>query len=51
MTTNGDTLPQPRPISIEDVQRMLGALTLEMEMLRRENAALREALMKKEQPA
>ena len=30
---------------MEDVQRIVGALTLELELLRRENAALRAALL------
>jgi len=36
--------PAPRPITMDDVQRIIGAMALELEMLRRENAALREAL-------
>ena len=45
MTTEA---PAPRPITMEDVQRMLGAMTLEIEMLRRENASLRDTLNGKE---
>ena len=44
MVTDTPAPPAPRPITMEDVQRMLGAMTLEIEMLRRENASLREAL-------
>ena len=35
-----------RQVMMEDVQRMIGALTLENDLLRRENALLRQALEK-----
>lgn len=41
----GPIIP-PRQITMEDVQRMIGAMTLELEMLRRENAILRQHLDK-----
>lgn len=36
--------PSATRITMDDVQRIVGALTLEVEILRRENAALRAAL-------
>jgi hypothetical protein len=38
------TTPTPRPITIEAVHQLIGALTLELDALRRENAALRAQL-------
>jgi hypothetical protein len=40
----------PRPLTIEDVHKLIGALTLELDQVRRENALLREALMRNGQP-
>jgi hypothetical protein len=34
-------MPDPVGLTIEDVQRIVGRLLLELELLRRENAALR----------
>ena len=36
----------PKPITIEDVHKMLGGMMLEIEMLRRENVILKEQLAK-----
>jgi hypothetical protein len=47
MTNNNVGITQPRPISLEDVQRIIGAMSLEIEMLRRENALLRLELESK----
>ena len=47
MTTNDG----PKPVTVEDVQKMLGAMMMEIEVLRRENASLREQLSGKEEPA
>jgi regulator of replication initiation timing len=44
--------PESRPIRMDEVQRIIGSMMLEIEMLRRENMELREALAKsQEQPA
>jgi hypothetical protein len=34
----------PKPVTMEDIYRLIGALHLEIEVLRRQNAALREHL-------
>ena len=34
----------PRPVTLEDVHRLVGALCVELDMLRRDNARLRERL-------
>lgn len=39
-----ESAPLSRPITMEDVQRIIGAMTLEVELLRRENVALRATL-------
>jgi hypothetical protein len=36
-----EMLPTARPLTLEDVQKLVGALMLELDQLRRENAALR----------
>jgi regulator of replication initiation timing len=37
-----DNSTTPRPVTVEDVQRMIGSMMLEIEVLRRENAQLRK---------
>jgi hypothetical protein len=37
-------MPDPVTLTIEDVQRIVGRLILELELLQRENAALRAEL-------
>jgi hypothetical protein len=37
-------MPDPVALTIEDVQRIVGRLVLELELLRRENAMLRAEL-------
>ena len=44
------TVEGPKPITIDDVQKMLGTMMLEIEMLRRENISLREQLDQKQGP-
>ena len=49
MTTNTQTPPEPKQITIEDVHKMLGQMMLQIEMLRRENESLKAQLAEKEQ--
>jgi hypothetical protein len=44
MTTNTQAPAEPQPITIEDVHKMLGQLMLQIEVLRRENEALKAQL-------
>jgi hypothetical protein len=49
MTTDATAPPvslttAPRPVTLEDIYRVIGGLYLELEVMRRENARLRELL-------
>lgn len=48
MTTNAQAPPEPRPITVEDVHKMLGQMMLQIELLRRENESLKAQLAEKE---
>jgi hypothetical protein len=47
MSENNNITPpsQSRPFTMDDVQRMVGSMALEIEALRRENAELRNMLV------